>query len=526
MGSEQAGGATDGIAVQRQRIGALFVDVGRKQLCERIEQPFGLSADHAVELGDQSIVDHTGRRSDVEHDPTHPVGSDPIGDAQQLGSRFGELNVAHHVLSSIVSGVLRLCQRLVAHAARRSIAAVMTVTMLAACTGDGDADPAASTTMPANTTTTVVERPNDGVLKIGIFLPRTGPGATLGEPMIAAAEAAIESINDAGGVLGREIEHETVDEGAGTGPDDLLTAGVDAIVGPASSNVALSQLAAVVQPSTGVVTCSPMATALALDDYPDNNLFFRTAPSDSLQMAAVARQARITGVTRVAVGYLDDPYGRGLVSAFANEMQRREAPVVAEVGFGGDQEDLTEAVATLLANEPGVVVVLGDADDGSRLLAALDATEGSASVSQFIVNDAIRAARPTIQALSTDFRQRLTGVAPAADAVSSDGPEGFFTAHAVDCVNLIALSALSAGSDDPTVFRAKMSAVGSGGRECSSFADCTQLLGQGLDINYEGVSGSVELSNSAGDPVRARFESFGFDADAIEVDPVEFEVSF
>ena len=121
--------------------------------------------------------------------------------------------------------------------------------------------------------------------------------------------------------------------------------------------------------------------------------------------------------------------------------------------------------------------------------------------------------------------KRLTGVAPIASTIRDDGPAGFFTSHAVDCVNLIALSALSANSDDPTLVRAKMTAVGSGGAECSSFAACANLLSQGLDINYEGASGSVELSNSAGDPVRAWFESFGFDADGIEIDPIRFEIA-
>ena len=46
--------------------------------------------------------------------------------------------------------------------------------------------------------------------------------------------------------------------------EDLLVpldAGVDAIIGPASSNVALSQLGAAVDPNAGVVVCSPTATA-------------------------------------------------------------------------------------------------------------------------------------------------------------------------------------------------------------------------------------------------------------------------
>jgi branched-chain amino acid transport system substrate-binding protein len=408
-------------------------------------------------------------------------------------------------------------------AAHRVVAALALLTVVAACTGD-DPIVAPTTSLGDSSTTTTPARANDGQLKIGVFLPRTGPGAPLGEPMIAAVEGAIDLINQAGGVLGRPVTSETLDEGAGTGPDALLTAGVDAIIGPASSTVALSQLATIVQPSTGVVTCSPMATALLLDDYPDNGFFFRTAPSDSLQMAAIARQARLTGVTSVAVGYLDDPYGRGLEKAFASEMLRRGTPVVAEVGFSGDQEDLSGAVADLLADAPGVVVVLGDADDGSRLLAALDASPDSDGVRDFIVNDSIRAARATIQSLSPDFRARLTGVAPLARSLLPDGPPGFFTAQAVDCVNLIALAATAADSDDPALIKTKMGPVGSGGLICTTFETCATQIRDGLEIDYNGASGSVELSNSAGDPVRAWFESFGFDADAVELDPQRFEI--
>ena len=60
---------------------------------------------------------------------------------------------------------------------------------------------------------------------------------------------------------------------------------------------------------------------------------------------------------------------------------------------------------------------------------------------------------------------------------------------------------------------------------CTSFDACVSLLNQDLQIDYNGASGSVELSNSAGDPLRAWFESFGFDADGIEIGSRVFEVS-
>ena len=390
------------------------------------------------------------------------------------------------------------------------------------CSGDAPDETAPTTSIRATTTTTV-ERPDDGVLRLGVYLPRTGEGAPLGEPMIAAVVGAVDLINEAGGVLGNRVRIEIVDEGAGTGPGELLAAGVDAIVGPASSRVALAQLGGLVQPATGVVTCSPTATAGLLDSFPDNGFFFRTAPSDTLQMEAIAQRVEDTGETTVAVGYLDDLYGRGLAKSFESEASQRGLQLVGQVGFSGDQEDLTGVAQQLVAGAPGVIVVLGDADDGSRLLAALDGAVGP-DLRRVLVNDAIRDARQTIQALSEPFRRRILGIAPHARSIAPDGPDGFFTAHAIDCVNLIALAAVVARSDAPARIKATIGEVARGGRVCTSFAACVELIDQGLQIDYSGFSGGVDLSNSAGDPVRAWFDSFAFDADGVETSSQAFEV--
>lgn len=382
--------------------------------------------------------------------------------------------------------------------------------MAAACTG-GDDDTTPSTTV-VPTTTTVPQRTSDEALKVGLFLPLTGPGAALGPPMIEELTEARDLINAQGGVLGEEVELVQLDEGAGT-IDELLAQGVDAIIGPASSTLALSALGPAVDPNTGVVTCSPMATALSLDNYPDNGFFFRTAPSDSLQMVTIAREAEKTGAQTIAVGYLDDPYGRGLQEAFDDAIGDR-LPVTA-VGFSGDQDDLSSIAETLLADDPAVVVVLGDADDGSRLLVALDGA--TTDPPQVLINDSLRQARAVIQNLSPLFRERLTGHAPQSGPATEDGPPGFFVAHAVDCLNLIALAVMDAGSDDPSVFRRFVSSVSSGGRACMTFELCADFVDQNFEIDYNGFSGPVDLSGVTGDPVRAYFETFGFDDDGNEV---------
>ena len=131
------------------------------------------------------------------------------------------------------------------------------------------------------------ERVDDGVLRVGVLLPETGPGASLGTGLAQAVVAARDAINGAGGVLGQHVEIvEGFDEGEGpaTARDavaDLIDEDVDAVIGPASSTVALATLGDLMR--AGILTCSPTATALALDDFPDRALFVRTAPSDSLR---------------------------------------------------------------------------------------------------------------------------------------------------------------------------------------------------------------------------------------------------
>jgi ABC-type branched-subunit amino acid transport system substrate-binding protein len=142
-------------------------------------------------------------------------------------------------------------------------------------------------------------------------------------------------------------------------------------------------------------------------------------------MAAIARRAERTGVPSVAVGYLDDPYGRGLADELVDEIeQRRRQEVVAEVAFGADQEDLSGTVAELLADEPGLVIVLGDADDGGRLLSALDAATPTTSRRS---SSTTRSGPRRRSSSSPRLPVALTGVAPLA---TSDGEEfsGYFTA--------------------------------------------------------------------------------------------------
>ena len=382
-----------------------------------------------------------------------------------------------------------------------------------ACSDDTVTPP--DTTTPSPATSSPAERPSDGVLTIGMLLPFTGAGAnTLGAPIRSAIEDAVVEINAAGGVLGTSVRLLEADEAQAGGIDELIEGGADAIVGPASSLVALAELGTAIANDT--VVCSPTATALALDDFPNRDgLFFRTVPSDSLQMEAIVREVRDTGVESVAVAYLDDPYGRGLANTFAARVRASTVLAVDERrGFSGAQEDLSEIAAAIAGTR--AIVVLGDADDGGRLLTALDAVIDRSDPPTVIVNDAVRSARQPIAQLSPELRARLIGVAPRARAETVNG---FFTANAIDCVNLIALAATQAGSDRPEDFGGNIPGVSYGGSPCSGFAECAQRLTEVPQIDYDGLSGPVDLRASGGDLGNAWFDVFGFDDTGAETAP-------
>jgi branched-chain amino acid transport system substrate-binding protein len=387
----------------------------------------------------------------------------------------------------------------------------------AACSSDGSTSP--ETTVASTTSTIAPPDETDGRLTIGLLLPASNP--VLGQGLIDAAREAVARINDAGGVLGQSVRVIEQDEGLGDGTAAASIAAllepearVDAIVGPSSSLIALSNLDTIVE--AGVVACSPTATALALDDYPDQRLFFRTIPSDSLQAVAISDLAERTGVQDVAIVYVDDAYGRPFASAVEEAIgeRARAGSSPASYGFVRSDGDLATIARRIADSGADVVIVLANADDGTAFLEALDDTDFG-SFTDVFVNDAFRAPEITqrIEALDPAFRELIRGVAPQAQSNDVDrpfDPPGLFAAQVFDCVNLIALAVEAAETDDPARFASQIPALTITGRACNAYDTCAALLEDGLNINYNGPDGLTEML-VVGDPARARFDVFSFD---------------
>ncbi len=401
-----------------------------------------------------------------------------------------------------------------------AVAAVAAVA-LASCTS-GDEVQVDDTVADTTTTTVAARATGDGRLVIGALLPLSD--TLLGEPMVAAVQAAVERINDAGGVLDERVQVVFADEGSSTATatasiQTLLGRDVDAIVGPASSLTALSTLDDIV--SAGKVVCSPTASALALDDFPDEGLFFRTVPSDSLQARAIATAVDQTGAQRVAIVNVDDAYGRPFADEVEASLASRAAGFADRIAFTADDDDLSDEAAALARSDTQVLVLLADGDDGTRFLEALDDIDTS-GLATIVVNDALRnpTAPQRIQALDPELRSKIVGFAPQAESGDADAPfdpPGLFAANAYDCVNLIALAAVRSGSDAPPDIAGQIAQVTVSGSVCSTFAQCVDTAEAGLEIDYNGPSGVTDLLVRTGDPARAVFDRFRFDESGRDV---------
>ena len=397
---------------------------------------------------------------------------------------------------------------------RPLVAIVLTLGILGSITSCSQSE---SNTTPDSTpqvSTTVAPQVSDGVFRLGLLLPESGPGAELGAPLIQVATDAINIVNANGGILGRDIELVMRDEGnesatALAAVDDFISEfHIDALVGLMSSPIALSVLPRLVENKVG--SCSPTATAVALASFPDNGLFVRTTPSDILASEAIAQVIEQTGVVETSIAYPDDPFGRSFVAEVRRSLSVQGISVITEVAYDTTTADFTPIAEQLTADPNRVITLIGDSESGGRLLNSLLDTQ---SLNKIIVNDALAHVDLNSNAnLDSDIRRELVGVAvdafAGADSATSISLPAFSTAI-TDCINLLALAAISSKSDFAEKFMAQVPEVSRGGSGCNVFDECLALLHQSLNIDYNGVTGLLDLDPN-GDPSRAEFITFGF----------------
>jgi branched-chain amino acid transport system substrate-binding protein len=208
------------------------------------------------------------------------------------------------------------------------------------------------------------------VVRIGVAGSFSDP---IGLPMKQAAELAADEINAAGGIAGRRLELVTRDDYAD--PDsavfvasDLYASQVSAVVGHLFSGMTLAAAPIYNGGDDPVVAISPSSSSP--DVTSAGSYTFRVCPSDETHGTVLAHWVRDRlHLTRGAVLYLNDEYGRGIRQTFVSEYTRLGGSLQAVDPYLGDRPDVGPYVDRLAQSErPEFIVVAGNRGEAEEVL--------------------------------------------------------------------------------------------------------------------------------------------------------------
>ncbi|MCR2814091.1 ABC transporter substrate-binding protein [Microbacterium sp. zg.Y1084] len=386
----------------------------------------------------------------------------------------------------------------------------------------------AGTSEPAETSAGPTEEREALTLSIGTVLPQTGSLAYLGPPEEAGVGLAVAEINEADKGITVEVEYgdsgDTDNKAYETTVPRLLGNGVQALIGAASSGVTKLFLDQAV--GAGVITFSPANTSPDFTTWDDDNLYWRTAPSDLLQGEVLGNLIAEDGHKALGIIYLNDAYGTGLEAALSETFTATGGEVVASESYNLGDTNFSAQVSSILAENPDAIAVIGFEETATIVPSFVNSGFDGAdfyfvdgNISQWgadmpVSIEGSKGTQPG-PVLSDDFQERLS-----AQWLEQDGSELVdfnYAAESYDAVVLLALAALAANSSDPGDIAGALAEVSGGsgdGEKCESFADCADIILDGGTADYDGYSGGVAF-DEAGDPTEATIGIFQYGADNI-----------
>ena len=233
------------------------------------------------------------------------------------------------------------------------LASAMIATALSGCAGgdngsstpDGSSDNGSGSTASTET------------FKLGGMGPLTGPNASYGISVNQGAQIAVDEINAAGGVLGKQIElffqdDESDAETAMSAYNKLMDSGIQALLGATTSGptIALTDLTH----EDGILQLTPSGSAMECTQY-DN--CFRICFTDPLQGVTMADYAiDVLGYKNAAVIYdVSNDYSTGMAEAFVEEFEAKGGKIVANESFTKGDVDFNTQLTSVKSSGADVL---------------------------------------------------------------------------------------------------------------------------------------------------------------------------
>jgi branched-chain amino acid transport system substrate-binding protein len=370
-------------------------------------------------------------------------------------------------------------------------------------------------TLAVAASTLVVAAPaiaQDTGATIGFIGGFTGPIESLTPPIFAGAELVVKQINEQGGILGGELKLISADgacdaTAAAAAADKLInTDNVVGIVGALCTGETIGAFNGSGL-SGNVVFISPASSAPALTTLEDNDLVYRTTPSDALQGVKLAELLLAKGVKDIAITYVNNDYGKGFADALSAAYTAGGGTVAANVAHEEGKADYRAELGNLTASQNLVILAYANASGNTVLRQAVESGNFTTYVGgDGMVGDDLLSG---IDAAAVEGLIATRAGAPSGSAVdiynafTSDGfvANATYAPQAYDAAFLLALAIEKNGSASRDGLSAALRDVASAPGEKilpGEWSKAVELIKAGTDIDYEGAGGALDF-DAAGD---------------------------
>jgi branched-chain amino acid transport system substrate-binding protein len=371
-------------------------------------------------------------------------------------------------------------------------------------------------TLAVAATTLTIAAPalaQDSGATIGFIGGFTGPIESLTPPIFAGAELVVSQVNEQGGILGGELSIVSADgacdaTAAAAAADRVInTDNVVGVVGALCTGETIGAFNGSGL-SGNVVFISPASSAPALTTLEDNDLVYRTTPSDALQGVKMADLLIAKGITDIAITYVNNDYGKGFADALSVAFTEAGGTVAANLAHEEGKADYRAELGNLVASQNLVVLAYANASGNTILRQAVESGNFTTYVGgDGMVGDDLLTGIDTAAVEGMVATRAGAPSGAATDAYNTLAEEAGIEANATyapqayDAAFLLALAIEKNGSTDREGLAAALREVASAPGETilpGEWSKAVELIAAGTDINYEGAGGSLDF-DEAGD---------------------------
>ncbi len=338
-----------------------------------------------------------------------------------------------------------------------TVAILLVVSLMAGC-GGGSQDTGKATTGETEGTETV---------KIGFLGALTGDVAMYGQPTLEGMKMAVEEVNAAGGIDGKQLEIVEDDnrgdkqEGAAITQKLISRDKVVAIVGDPTTGI--TKVAAPICNRSQVVQISAGSTGSGVVEL--GEYIFRDTLLDSVAIPALIDYfTGDLGYKKVAViTSQNNDYSVGMTEVFKTAIEGKDIEIVADEKVNDGDKDFSGQITNIKAKNPDVIFYSGYYTEGALIMK--EARKQGLDVNMF-GGDGLYS--PTLIELGGDAVEGsmvFLGFSPEQPTPETaafienfklkynDKTPGLFEAQGYDAVKILAEAMNRAGSTDPKVFR-------------------------------------------------------------------------